>query len=49
MTGLKFVAIVASVREGRLAERMMKLVQKTFDEKLKPNGHTLKFVGMFLS
>ena len=45
MAGLKFVAIVASVREGRQGERMMKLTEAQFNKILKPKGHTIEFVG----
>ena len=45
-TGLKLVCIVASVREGRMADRMIKLVKQQFAEVLKPAGHTLVIIGM---
>jgi len=41
MSGLKFLCIVASVREGRMAERMMKLVKSQFEKTMAPAGHTL--------
>ena len=45
MSSLKFVCIVASVREGRMAERVLKLVQQQFDDVMKPKGHSLTIVG----
>ena len=47
MEGLKFVAIVASVREGRQGERMMKLTEAEFNRVLKPKGHSIEFIGKF--
>jgi NAD(P)H-dependent FMN reductase len=44
MEGLKFVAIVASVREGRQGERMMKLTEAEFNRVLKPKGHSIEFI-----
>ena len=45
MAGLKFVCIVASVREGRLGERMIKLLQAQFDAEMAPGGHELEIIG----
>jgi len=44
MAGLKFVCIVASVREGRLGERMIKLLQAQFETEMAPKGHSLEIV-----
>merc|ERR1711915_1068437 len=41
MSGLKFLCIIASVREGRMAERMMKLVTAQFLKTMAPSGHSL--------
>ena len=45
MSTLKIVCFVSSVRNGRMADRMKKLVQSQFNEFLTPKGHTLQFVG----
>ena len=45
MASLKIVCFVSSVRDGRMADRMKKLVQTQFDEVLTSKGHTLQFVG----
>lgn len=44
MASLNFVLIGSSVREGRMGERMIKLVQAQFDAVMKPKGHSLKVV-----
>lgn len=45
---LKFVCIVGSTRDGRIADRIMKIVQKQFDVVLAPNGHSLAFIGTYV-
>lgn len=47
MTKLKFVCVIGSVREGRLADRIVKFLKKMFDEVMKPKGHTLEIIGMY--
>ena len=42
---LRFCCIVGSTREGRMADRVLKLVQNQFDTVLKPKGHTLQVIG----
>jgi len=44
MAPLKFVCIVSSVREGRLAERMIRLIKKQFDATIGKNGHSLTII-----
>ena len=48
MTSLIIVCFVSSVRDGRMADRMKKLIQSQFDKVLTPKGHTLLFIGMLL-
>ena len=45
MASLNFVCFISSVRDGRMADRMKKLVQSQFDKILTPKGHTLQFIG----
>lgn len=39
---LNFLCIVSSIREGRMAERMIALLRNKFNEVLAPKGHTLE-------
>ena len=45
MSSLNIVCFISSVRDGRMADRMKKLVQNQFDQTLTPKGHTLHFIG----
>lgn len=42
---LNVLCIVSSVREGRIAERMVKFIENEFEEILKPKGHVLEVIG----
>ena len=44
---MKFACIVSSVRDGRIGDRILKLVQTQFNEVLKPKGHEIEVFGMF--
>ena len=42
---LQYLAIISSVRENRLADRMVSLLKQQFEEELAPKGHVLKVLG----
>merc|ERR1712071_355753 len=44
MTSLNIVCFISSVRDGRMADRMQKLLQSQFDQVLTPRGHSLQFI-----
>ena len=39
---LQYLAIISSVRENRLADRMVSVLKQKFEEELAPKGHVLK-------
>ncbi|XP_002156332.1 NADPH azoreductase [Hydra vulgaris] len=39
---LKYLALISSIRESRLADRMLSLLQTKFDAVLAPRGHSLQ-------
>lgn len=41
---LRFTCFVGSTREGRMASRLMKLIQSQFDSTMAPKGHELQFI-----
>ena len=44
---LTFVCVIGSVREGTLANKIVKFLKKQFDEVMKPKEHTLEIIGMY--
>ena len=43
---LRFACFISSCREGRMAERMIKLIQAQFDLTMATKGHKLEFIGI---
>ena len=44
---LKFACFISSCREGRMADRMIKLVKSQFEKTMACKGHKLEFIGLY--